>query len=91
MFCAQPVYNSVDKSVRGVNMSAESYYLIYQEVNEEECSLTVQPFTDVDKLAEALNRLESSEITDYTIIKGKKMKATLRVAVELSEMEDDPG
>lgn len=68
---------------------AEAYYLIYQEVSDEECSLTIHPYTDDDTLAEAINKLEGMKITDYTIIKGKKMKAKLRVAVELTESEED--
>nr|WP_204519861.1 hypothetical protein [Brevibacillus fulvus] len=67
----------------------EQYYLIYQEANDEECLLTVQPYTDEQKLAEALNQLEAQNITDYTLIKGKKMKATLKVAVELHELEEE--
>lgn len=66
----------------------EHYYLIYQEANEEECLLTVQPYDDEQALAEAINRLEGKNMTEYTIIKGQKMKAKLKVAVELSEMAE---
>ncbi|MBO8165454.1 MAG: hypothetical protein H0Z34_17375 [Brevibacillus sp.] len=70
-------------------MSADSYYLIYQEASDDECLLTIQPYTDEQALAEALNELKSQHITDYTIIKGRKMLARLKVAVELTEAEDD--
>jgi hypothetical protein len=72
-----------------MKVSPELYYLIYQEANEEECLLTVQPYSDESKLAEALNRLEGQQITEYTIIKGRKMKAKLKVAVELTETEEE--
>lgn len=71
-------------------MGAEQYYLIYQEASEEECLLTIQPYSDEQKLAEAINRLEGGQMQDYTIIKGRKMKATLKVAVDLTEMDEQP-
>nr|WP_206529582.1 hypothetical protein [Brevibacillus sp. SYP-B805] len=64
--------------------------MIYQEANEEECLLTIEPFDDEEKLAEAINRLEGQHISEYTLIKGRKMKAALRVAVDLTEIDDDP-
>ncbi len=66
-------------------MVSDQYYLIYQEANDEECLLTIQPYTDEQKLAEALNQLQARQVDEYTIIKGRKMKATLRVAVDLTE------
>jgi len=69
-------------------VSEERYYLIYQEASEDECLLTVQPYQDEDALAEAINRLEAQQTTEYTIIKGRKMKATLRVAVDLTEADE---
>ena len=70
-------------------MMKEAYYLIYQEVGDEECSLTIQPFLDEDKLADTIHRLENAHINDYTIIRGKKMKAALRVAIDLEEDDID--
>jgi len=69
-------------------MAADRYFLIYQEANEEECLLTIQPYDDEQKLAEALNHLQTKQIDEYTIIKGRKMKASLRVAVDLTEEEE---
>jgi hypothetical protein len=94
VFCAQRVDNTVDmyrfphRKERSF-VSEDRYFLIYQEANEEECLLTVQPFDDVESLAEAINRLEGQNINDYTLIKGRKMKATLKVAVDLTELEDE--
>jgi hypothetical protein len=88
-FCAQPVDNSVDKSKEGAAPVAnERLYLIYQEANDEECLLTIQPYTDEQALAEAINKLEARQVEEYTIIKGRKMNATLRLAVELAEAEE---
>lgn len=69
-------------------MPPERYYLIYQEASDEECLLTIQPYDDEELLAEAINRLQTRQVDEYTIIKGRKMKAKLRLAVELSEAED---
>ncbi|WP_139492679.1 hypothetical protein [Brevibacillus dissolubilis] len=71
--------------------SKERYYLIYQEASEDECLLTIKPYDEEQDLAEALNRLERDQVSDYTIIKGRKMQAALRVAVDLTEAEDEPG
>jgi hypothetical protein len=71
-------------------VAVERYYLIYQEANEEECLLTIQPYDDEQALAEAINRLESRQHTEYTLIKGRKMQAHLRLAVELTEAEAEP-
>jgi hypothetical protein len=71
-------------------MAQDRYYLIYQEANEEECLLTIEPFDEEEKLAEAINRLEGQNISEYTLIKGRKMKAVLKVAVDLTEIDDDP-
>ena len=68
-------------------MPRDRYYLIYQEAREDECLLTIQPYAEEQALAEALSELKSQQITDYTIIKGQKLKATLRVTVDLSEDE----
>lgn len=69
-------------------MSAGRFYLIYQEASDEECLLTIQPYDDQQALAEAINRLQSLQVDEYTIIKGRKMRAALRLAVELQEDED---
>jgi hypothetical protein len=69
-------------------MVSDQYYLIYQEANDEECLLTIQPYSDEHKLAEALNQLQAKQVDEYTIIKGRKMKATLRVAVDLTEADE---
>ncbi|CAM5780573.1 MULTISPECIES: hypothetical protein [Brevibacillus] len=69
-------------------MSADRFYLIYQEASDEECLLTIQPYDDQQALAEAINRLQSLQVDEYTIIKGRKMRAALRLAVELQEDED---
>jgi hypothetical protein len=66
----------------------ERLYLIYQEANDEECLLTIQPYTDEQALAEAINKLQARQVEEYTIIKGRKMNATLRLAVELTEAEE---
>ncbi|AYK05778.1 hypothetical protein [Brevibacillus laterosporus] len=74
----------------------EQLFLIYQESNEDECLLTIQPYLTSEELAEAISRLEHRDITDYTIIKGKKMKAKMRVMIDLTEdtgkdlKEEDP-
>ncbi len=70
-------------------MVAERYFLIYQEASDDECLLTIQPYTDEQKLAEALNSLKARQISDYTIIKGRRMKAALRVAVDLTESDEE--
>ncbi|WP_019121136.1 hypothetical protein [Brevibacillus massiliensis] len=70
-------------------MPDDRYYLIYQEASDDECLLTIQPYRDEQTLAEALNRLESQKVDDYTIIKGHKLKAKLRVAVDLTEADDE--
>ncbi|UFJ39963.1 hypothetical protein LOK74_18220 [Brevibacillus humidisoli] len=70
-------------------MPRDRYYLIYQEASDDECLLTIQPYEDQQALAEALSELKSQQITDYTIIKGRKIKATLRVAVDLAEADDE--
>lgn len=66
-------------------MADERFYLIYQEASDEECLLTIQPYTDDQALAEAINQLQAKQVEEYTIIKGKKMTAKLRLAVELTE------
>lgn len=63
----------------------EQLFLIYQESSEDECLLTIQPYQTSEELAEAISRLEHQGITDYTIIKGKKMKAKMRVMIDLTE------
>lgn len=63
----------------------EQLFLIYQESSEDECLLTIQPYTTSEELADAISRLEHQDITDYTIIKGKKMKAKMRVILDLTE------
>lgn len=70
-------------------MAEERYYLIYQEASADECLLTIRPYTDENRLAEAINELHAKEMDDYTIIKGKKMKASLRVSVDLQEAGED--
>lgn len=67
----------------------ERLYLIYQEASDEECLLTIQPYEDEQALGEAIQQLKSKEVEDYTIIKGKKMNAKLRLTVELSEAEEE--
>ncbi|USG65240.1 hypothetical protein NDK47_24480 [Brevibacillus ruminantium] len=69
-------------------MPSDRFYLIYQEASDEECLLTIQPYDEPNALAEAINRLQSLQVDEYTIIKGIKMKATLRLAVELHEDEE---
>ncbi|QOS98012.1 hypothetical protein JNUCC42_15905 [Brevibacterium sp. JNUCC-42] len=63
----------------------EQLFLIYQESSEDECLLTIQPYQTSEELAEAISRLELQDITEYTIIKGKKMKAKMRVMIDLTE------
>ncbi|QDX91521.1 hypothetical protein EEL32_16785 [Brevibacillus laterosporus] len=63
----------------------EQLFLIYQESSEDECLLTIQPYQTSEELAEAISRLEHQDITEYTIIKGKKMKAKMRVMIDLTE------
>ncbi|GED33218.1 hypothetical protein [Brevibacillus centrosporus] len=70
-------------------MAEERYFLIFQEASDEECLLTIQPYQDEQSLAEAINQLQAKQIDEYTIIHGKKMTAKLRLAVELSEVEDE--
>lgn len=69
-------------------MADERFYLIYQEASDEECLMTIQPYKDEQALAEAINQLQTRQVDEYTIIKGKKMTATLRLAVELTESDD---
>ncbi|QRG67238.1 hypothetical protein [Brevibacillus choshinensis] len=69
-------------------MADERFFLIYQEASDEECLLTIQPYKDEQSLAEAINSLQAKQIDEYTIIQGKKMTATLRLAVELTEAEE---
>ncbi|MFD2370945.1 hypothetical protein ACFSO0_13515 [Brevibacillus sp. GCM10020057] len=69
-------------------MAKERFFLIYQEASDEECLLTIQPYTDEQALAEAINQLQGRQVEEYTIIRGKKMSAKLRLAVELTEAED---
>jgi hypothetical protein len=79
----------VDKSIEGaVGLAIDQYFLIYQEANDEECLLTIQPYSDEQRLAEAINQLQARQVEEYTIIKGRKMKAALRVAVDLTEDEE---
>ncbi|MFI8715217.1 hypothetical protein [Brevibacillus brevis] len=66
-------------------MAGERFFLIYQEASDEECLLTIEPYKDQQELAEAINQLQAKQIDEYTIIKGKKMKATLKLAVDLTE------
>jgi len=70
-------------------LAADRYFLIYQEASEDECLLTVQPYDDEQALAEAINQLESKQLHEYTLIKGRKMKAHLRVAIDLTEEENE--
>lgn len=70
-------------------MADERFFLIYQEASDEECLLTIQPYQDEQALAEAINQLQAKQVDEYTIIKGRKMTAKLRLAVELSEADDD--
>ncbi|WNC14387.1 hypothetical protein [Brevibacillus brevis] len=70
-------------------MADERFFLIYQEASDEECLLTIQPYQDEQALAEAINQLQAKQVDEYTIIKGRKMTAKLRLAVELSEAADD--
>ena len=70
-------------------IKGERYYLIYQEANEEECLLTIQPYDDEQALGEAIQQLQGKEVDAYTIIKGKKMNARLRLSVELTEAEEE--
>lgn len=69
-------------------MAEERFFLIYQEASDEECLLTIQPYKDHQSLAEAINQLQTKQIDEYTIIQGRKMTATLRLAVELTEAEE---
>lgn len=69
-------------------MADERFYLIYQEASDEACLLTIQPYKDDQALAEAINQLQAKQVIEYTIIKGMKMIATLRLAVELTESEE---
>ncbi|MFY0544441.1 hypothetical protein [Brevibacillus sp. H7] len=69
-------------------MVPDRFFLIYQEANDEECLLTIQPYSDEQKLAEAINQLQAQQVEEYTIIKGRKMQATLRVAVDLTEVDE---
>ncbi|RNB74755.1 hypothetical protein EDM58_19525 [Brevibacillus panacihumi] len=69
-------------------MAGERFYLIYQEANDEECLLTIQPYQDETALGEAIQQLQMKQIEEYTIIKGKKMSATLRLSVELTEVNE---
>lgn len=69
-------------------MANQRFYLIYQEASEDECLLTVQPYTTEAALAEAISVLEQKQITDYTVIKGTKLKAKLRVMIDLEEVPE---
>lgn len=71
-----------------MTIKGERLYLIYQEASDEECLLTIQPYADEQALGEAIQQLKNKEIDDYTIIKGKKMTAQLRLTVELSDAEE---
>ncbi|MDH4620076.1 hypothetical protein JZI27_24010 [Brevibacillus sp. AY1] len=66
-------------------MADERFYLIYQEASDEECLLTIQPYSDETALGEAIQELQMKQVEEYTIIKGRKMTATLRLTVELTE------
>lgn len=66
----------------------ERFYLIYQEASDEECLLTIQPYSDETALGEAIQELQMKQVEEYTIIKGRKMTATLRLTVELTEVEE---
>ncbi|AWX58508.1 MULTISPECIES: hypothetical protein [Brevibacillus] len=70
-------------------MAGERFFLIYQEASDEECLLTIEPYKDQQELAEAINQLQAKQIDEYTIIKGKKMKATLKLAVDLTEADEN--
>ncbi|EJL43915.1 hypothetical protein BAG01nite_38960 [Brevibacillus agri] len=69
-------------------MASDRFFLIYQEASDEECLLTIQPYKNQQELAEAINQLSAKQVEEYTIIKGKKMKATLKLAVDLTEADD---
>jgi len=71
-----------------LTIAGERFYLIYQEANDEECLLTIQPYQDETALGEAIQQLQMKQIEEYTIIKGKKMSATLRLSVELTEVNE---
>ncbi|UED75639.1 hypothetical protein [Brevibacillus sp. DP1.3A] len=70
-------------------MAGERFFLIYQEASDEECLLTIEPYKDQQELAEAINQLQAKQVDEYTIIKGKKMKATLKLAVHLAEADEN--
>ncbi|MBG9940971.1 hypothetical protein ABE237_21145 [Brevibacillus formosus] len=70
-------------------MAGERFFLIYQEASDEECLLTIEPCKDQQELAEAINQLQAKQVDEYTIIKGKKMKATLKLAVDLTEADEN--
>ncbi|MGG4441401.1 hypothetical protein [Brevibacillus fortis] len=70
-------------------MAGERFFLIYQEASDDECLLTIEPYRDQQELAEAINQLQSKQVDEYTIIKGKKMKATLKLAVDLTEADEN--
>ena len=70
-------------------MTGERFFLIYQEASDEECLLTIEPYKDQQELAEAINQLQAKQVDEYTIIKGKKMKATLKLAVDLTEADEN--
>ncbi|MGF9909078.1 hypothetical protein [Brevibacillus porteri] len=70
-------------------MAGERFFLIYQEASDEECLLTIEPYKDQQELAEAINQLQTKQVDEYTIIKGKKMKATLKLAVDLTEADEN--
>ncbi|MED1780962.1 hypothetical protein P4V43_03885 [Brevibacillus fortis] len=70
-------------------MTGERFFLIYQEASDDECLLTVEPYRDQQELAEAINQLQAKQVDEYTIIKGKKMKATLKLAVDLTEADEN--
>ncbi|MFF0828592.1 hypothetical protein ACFYU8_17590 [Brevibacillus sp. NPDC003359] len=70
-------------------MAGERFFLIYQEASDEECLLTIEPYKDQQELAEAINQLQAKQVDEYTIIKGRKMKATLKLAVDLTEADEN--
>lgn len=70
-------------------MAGERFFLIYQEASDEECLLTIEPYKDQQDLAEAINQLQAKQVDEYTIIKGKKMNATLKLAVDLTEADEN--
>ncbi|BAH46232.1 hypothetical protein BBR47_52550 [Brevibacillus brevis NBRC 100599] len=72
-----------------LTMAGERFFLIYQEASDEECLLTIEPYKDQQELAEAINQLQAKQVDEYTIIKGKKMKATLKLAVDLTEADEN--